>query len=178
MSLHLPVRRAGLGALVTVVALWTVAVAARNAPLQGGNVIQVRDFPSSSVIEVVAWNTAEPRFGLRTTVRRSGGVLDRYHRLWVNSDYPGGRDVSQAQGLSRPLPLSNGTDTQNCLNGKCTPGSTFGARIPDGPFRSSKDDLAVKFITSSASEFTLTARRGLIDAYLATIDSVAAALKK
>lgn len=200
MNSSLPTSRAGFRALAVVVALGTVVLVARpsagravppavvpagatsvgplHAPSQGGPVIQVRDFPSSSLVEVVAWNTSEPAFGLRTWVRRSGAP-DRYHRLWVNSDFgPGGRDVAQAQGLKRPLPVTNATDAQNCLDGKCSPNSTFGARLPDGPFRESKEDVAVKFITGGGSDFTFTLRRGLIDAYLATVDSVVASLKK
>lgn len=200
MNSSLPTRRAGLRALVVVAALGTVVVAARpsagrtvapsvaavavaapgvrHAPSQGGAVVQVRDFPSSSIIEVVAWNAAQPSYGLRTWVRRSGAP-DRYHRLWVNIDYgPGGRDIAQAQGLNRPLPVTSATDTQNCVSGQCSPTSTFGARLPDGPFRASKEDVAVKFITGSGSEITITARRALIDAYLGTVDSLVAALKK
>lgn len=200
MNASLPTHRAGFRALAVVVALGTVVVAARpsagrtlplaivpagaagvgplHAPLQGGPVIQVRDFPSASIVEVVAWSASEPQFGLRTWVRRNG-ASDRYHRLWVNSDFgPGGRDVAQAQGLERPLRVSNATDAQNCLAGKCAPNSTFGARLPDGPLRESKEDVAVKFITGGGSDFTFTLRRGLIDAYLATVDSVVASLKK
>ncbi|MEK7240810.1 MAG: hypothetical protein AAB224_09490 [Gemmatimonadota bacterium] len=200
MNSSLPTHRAGFRALAVVVALGTVVLVARpsagrtvppakvpaeaasvallHAPIQGGPVIQVRDFPGASIVEVVAWNASEPAFGLRTWVRRSGAA-DRYHRLWVNSDFgPGGRDVAQAQGLKRPLPVTSATDAQNCLAGKCAPNSTFGARLPDGPFRESKEDVAVKFITGGGSDFTFTLRRGLIDAYLATVDSVVASLKK
>jgi hypothetical protein len=149
----------------------------RSIPLQGGTIIQVRDFPSSNTVYVVAWSAAEPAFGLSTDVRRTGAP-NRYHRLWVSIDWPGGRDATQAQGLDRPLQVSTTTETQNCFNGTCTPGTTFGARIPDGPFRASKDPLVVKFITGSGSEINFTARRALVDAYLATVDSVVAALKK
>ncbi len=152
-------------------------VGSRPLPLQGGIIIQVRDFPSSNVVYVVAWNAGEPAFGISTDVRRTGAP-NRYHRLWVSLDWPGGRDATQAQGLDRPLPVTTVTETQNCFNGKCTPNSTFGARIPDGPLRASKDPLVVKFITGSGSEINFTARRALVDAYLATVDSVVTALKK
>lgn len=198
MLIHLSTRRAGLRALIVVVTLGSVVVAARpgagrtvpvvapagaasagtlHAPAQGGVIVQVRDFPSSSTLSVVAWNAAAPAYGLGTVVSRSGRP-DRYHRLWVNQDWPGGRDVTQAQGLDRPLQVSSQTDTQNCFNGKCTPTATFGARILDSQFRASKGDVPVKFITSSGSEIVFTLRRDLIDAYLGTIDSVVAALKK
>jgi len=182
MPLASLIRRRALGALAVTAALGAVAFTARPvaghvAPPQGGTVIQVRDFPSASIVEVLAWNAAQPAIGLRTYVRRSGAP-DRYHRLWVASEYPGGRDVTEAQGLNRPLQVSTATDTQNCLEGKCAPSSTFGARLPDGPFRAAKEDVVVKFVTSSGSELNITARRALIDAYLATVDSVAKALKK
>lgn len=156
---------------------FTVGSSAAHTVPQSGVVIQIRDFPSSSVVEVLAWNALEPAIGLRTFVRRSGAP-DRYHRLWVNSEYPGGNGITDAKGLNRPLQFSTATDAQNCLNGKCAPSSTFGARIPDGPFRASKDPLEVKFVTNSGSELTITARRPLIDAYLAAVDSVATSLKK
>lgn len=198
MLIHLSTRRAGLRALIVVVTLGSVVVAARpgagrtvpfvapagaasagtlHAPAQGGVIVQVRDFPSSSTLSVVAWNAAAPAFGLGTVVSRSGRP-DRYHRLWVNQDWPGGRNVTQAQGLDRPLKVDSLTDTQNCFNGKCTPTSTFGARILDSQIRASKGDVPVKFITSSGSEIAFTLRRDLVDAYLGTIDSVVAALKK
>lgn len=197
MTRNQPTRRAGFRALaIVVVALGTVALFARpgagrtippaaalagtasSAPSQGGAIIQVRDFPSAPIVEIVAWSPLAPAYGVRTLVRRSGAP-DRYHRLWVSTDFgPSGRDVAQAQGLSRPLPVSYATDTQNCLDGKCTPGSTFGARLPDAQLRASKEDLAVKFITGGGTDFTVTMRRALVDSYLTTVDSVIASLKK
>lgn len=168
-------------ALAVVAAGCALAVTAkpssgRPAP-QGSTVIQVRDFPSAAIVEIVAWNATEPQFGLRTWVRRNG-TPDRYHRLWVNSAYPAISDASKAQGLNRPLQVGSARDDQNCLNDKCAPNSTVGARIPDDPLRKAKEDVVVKFITGSGAEIVFTARRPLIDAYLATVDSVVAALKK
>jgi len=199
MPIEPSTRRAGLRALIVVVTLGSAVVAARPgsartvtpsvAPVvaanagahpaspQGGVIVQVRDFPSSATLSIVAWNAAAPAYGLSTVVSRSGRP-DQYHRLWVNQDWPGGRDVKQAQGLDRPLKLDSLTDTQNCFNGKCTPTSTFRARILDGQMRGSKGDVPVKFITNSGSEIVFTLRRDLVDAYLGTIDSVVAALKK
>ena len=77
-----------------------------------------------------------------------------------------------------PLPVSSATDTQNCVELKCSPEATFGARIPDGPFRDNKENLSVKFLTGSDVEINITVRRPLIDAYLAAVDSVTAAQKK
>jgi hypothetical protein len=195
MHRQLQTRRAGFRALAVVVALATLALvvrpsAGRTLPrsvatpagavrttLQGGIIVQVRDFPGSGTLDVIAWNSAEPTYGVRTFVRRSGAP-DRYHRLWVNVDVAGVREVTKAEGLNRPLRVSTETDTQNCFNGKCSPTSTVGARLPDDAFRASTGDVLVKFITPSSSELNFTLRRGLVDSYLATVDSVAKALKK
>lgn len=165
------------GAGRTIPPAGALAGTASSAPSQAGATIQVRDFPSSSIVEVVAWSASEPRLGLRTWVRRNGAA-DRYHRFWVSSAYPAIGDASKAQAFNRPLQVGSARDEQNCVNGKCAPASTVTARLPDGPFRESKEDLAVKFITASGNDITLTLRRGLIDAYLGTVDSVMAALKK
>jgi len=154
-------------------------VGSRLALPQGGNVIQVRDVSSAPIVEIVAWSASNPGFGVRTWVRRSGGSPDRYHRLWGNIDFgPNGRDVATAKGLNRPLQVSSATDTQNCMAGTCSPASTFGARLPDAPLRAAKEDVAVAFVTNGGNEFTISLRRGLLDAYLATVDSVITALKK
>lgn len=174
-------RRSILRGLAVVAALSAMGVAARPsaghpAP-QGGAVIQIRDFPSASTVEIVAWNAAEPQFGLRTWVKRNGSA-DRYHRLWVNGAYPGIGDATNAQGLNRPLQVSSARDDQNCLNGKCAPNATVGARIADDPLRKATEHVEVKFITNSGAEIVFTARRPLIDAYLAAVDSVIGTLKK
>ena len=79
---------------------------------------------------------------------------------------------------NRRLPVTNQTEVKNCFNRACTPSSTFGARIPDGPLRASKENVAVTFSTSSGDETVFTLRRGLIDAYLRTVDSVMASFKR
>lgn len=174
-------RRSALRIIAVVAASSALAIAARPSaghPVpQGGAVIQIRDFPSASIVEIVAWNAAEPQYGLRTFVKRNGSA-DRYHRLWVNSAYPAIGDAAKAQGLNRPLQVSSQRDDQNCLNGKCAPTATVGARIADDPLRKATENVEVKFITSSGAEIVFTARRPLVDAYLAAVDSVIGALKK
>lgn len=175
-------RRPGARFVAFATAIAALAFVARPAdshptPAQGGTVFQIRDFTSASVVEIVAWNASEPMYGLRTWVRRNGAP-DRYHRLWVSVDVPNGRDVSKAQGLNRPLPVTAANDAQNCLEGKCAPASTFGARLPDNQFRAATEDVPVKFLTNSGAEFTVTARRALVTAYLAAVDSVITSLKK
>ncbi len=176
---HRPhLRAVAIIAALGAIALCARPMAGRPVPPQGGAVVQIRDFPAASIVEIVAWDVMSPAYGIRTWVRRNGGVPDRYHRFWVNSDYTGARDVVSVSGLNRPMQLSNATDNQNCFNGKCSPTSTIGARVPDGALRASKEDLAVKFVTNSGSEINLAARRSLVDAYLAAVDSVSKALKK
>jgi hypothetical protein len=184
-------RRAGFRALGIVIALGAVTLIARPtagrpvppvAPAaaaipQGGIIVQVRDFPSSPTVLIVAWNATQPGFGLSYAVRRSGAP-ERYHRLWVNLEWPGGRDASDAKGFDRPLQVSQLTEAQPCFEGKCLPPATFGARIPDAAVRAAKGNAEVKFVTSSGSEINFTVRRDLMDAYLRTVDSVVTAFKK
>ncbi len=181
MFLSIRSRRFLLRTAALAVAVAAVAVVARPSAgreaAQGGAVIQIRDFEKASIVEIVAWSATTPQFGLRTFVRRNG-TPDRYHRLWVNSAYPAISDASNAQGLNRPLPVTSARDDQNCLNGQCAPTSTVGARIPNDALRKETGDVAVKFITSSSAEIVFTARRPLVTAYLAAVDSVVAALKK
>lgn len=174
-------RRALLRGITVVAAASALAIAARpgaghSAP-QGGAVIQIRDFEKASIVEIVAWNAAEPQYGLRTFVKRNGAP-DRYHRLWVNSGYPAITDAAKAQGLNRPLPVSSQRDDQNCLNNRCAPTATVGARVPDDALRKATDNVEVKFFTNSGAEIAFTARRPLVSAYLAAVDSVIGALKK
>lgn len=181
MIKHTIIRRSLLRGFAVVAAVSALVIGAtpsagHNAP-QGGAIIQVRDFPAASIVEIVAWSASEPQYGLRTWVKRNGAA-DRYHRLWVNSAYPAIGDASKAQGLNRPLQMSSAKDDQNCLNGKCSPTATVTARIADDPLRKAKENVEVKFITSSGAEIVFTARRPLLDAYLAAVDSVVAALKK
>lgn len=148
-----------------------------HAAPQGGAVVQVRDFEKASTVDVVAWNATEPQFGIRTWVRRNGQA-DRYHYLWVNADYPAIRDAGNAQGLNRPLQVTSLRDDQNCVNGRCSPTGIVRARVPDDALRKATGDVSVKFITNSGAEIVFTARRPLIDAYLASVDSLKNALKK
>jgi hypothetical protein len=173
--------RVALRGLAIIGAIGALALAARpsvghEAP-QGGAVIQTRDFEKASIVEIVAWSAAEPQFGLRTFVKRNGSP-DRYHRLWVNSGYPAITDAAKAQGLNRPLPVGSVRDDQNCLNNRCAPTSTVFARVPDDALRKATENVEVKFFTNSGAEIVFTARRPLVSAYLAAVDSVIGALKK
>jgi hypothetical protein len=148
------------------------------APSQpGAFTVQVRDFPSSSTVEIVGW--AAPSFGLRTSVPRKGGAW-RYHWLYVSTtSVTESANITKAQGMSRSLPLDlNVRDDQNCLGDRCSPPAVFRARITDDVLRSNKDKVAVSFFTASGAELPFAVRRDLVDAYLTTVDSVRAALAK
>jgi hypothetical protein len=51
-------------------------------------------------------------------------------------------------------------------------------RVPDSVLRANRDSLAVRFYGSAGSELIITVYRDLIDPYLATVDSLSAALRK
>ncbi len=140
--------------------------------------VMVKDVSTAPIIEIIAWNAADPNYGLRSWVRR-GGKPDRYHRFWVNKDrIPSASDINTAQSLNRSLPTTIINDTQNCYNNVCMPNSTIGARFLDDLLRSSKEDLLVTFFTTGGSNYPITLKRPVVELYLATVDSVIAAQKK
>jgi hypothetical protein len=160
-------------------ALGALAVGSQSAGAQIIRpMVQVKDVPTAPLIEVIAWNAAEPNYGLRSWVRR-GGKPDRYHRFWVNKDMiPSAGDINSAQSLDRSLPTTLINDTQNCYNGVCMPNATIGARFLDDLLRSSKEDLLVTFFTTGGSRYPITVRKAVVDLYLTTMDSIIAAQKK
>jgi len=164
---------------LTALTLAAMALGSRSAGAQIIRpMVQVKDIPSAPLIEVIAWNAAEPNYGLRSWVRR-GGKPDRYHRFWVNKDLiPSASDINTAQSLNRSLPTTIINDNQNCYNGVCMPNSTIGARFQDDLLRSSKEDLLVTFFTTGGSKYPITVRKGVVDLFLTTMDSVIAAQKK
>jgi hypothetical protein len=162
--------------------------------------IQVREFPHSATVSVVVWNPEEPDYGLRATLRRDGSLV-RDHRLYVSTYYFGydaiGGQTSYARNTNRPLlnpqhwfvrtvvPAldqlqSTGTirDAEACHWGSCSPFETFEVRVPDSLLRANRDSVAIKLYGRGDGEFVLAVRRDLIDPYLRTVDSVAAALRK
>ena len=140
--------------------------------------VQVRYFPRSPDVAIVAWDPAENGYGLRATLN-SNGTIAGDHRIFVRTYYlPSVRDMPRAVAHSRQLVMTGvTTDEDRCEFGACTPPETFGARIPDGLLRSLTDSLEVKFYSSSR-DFTLIVRHDLINAYLAKLDSVSAQLKQ
>jgi hypothetical protein len=181
MTLNSFTRRLLLGGVAVAAVTGALALSARPsaghpAP-QGGAVIQIRDFEKAAIIEILAWSPTQPQFGIRTWVRRTGAA-DRYHYFWVNSEYPAIRDAASAQAQNRPLPVTSMKDDQSCVGSKCSPPSVVRGRVTDDALRKMSGDVEVKFITSSSAEIAFNARRSMLDAYLAAVDSVVGALKK
>ena len=150
------------------------AVAPEEAPT-----VELRYFSFSPTVSVVAWSGENSDYGLRSWVRRDGSLV-RDHRLYVATLYEpwvrGLRLATAAPKQFRMLGVSR--DTYACYWGKCSPFETIGVRIPDEVLRASRDSVAVTLYGWSGRELTITVRRDLIDAYLAAVDSVSAALRK
>lgn len=159
-------------------------------------VVQVREYDRSPTVNVVAWAPDDDGYGLQAIVRRDG-TLVRDHRFYVSTLYLGagffrntgatfghgainGRRfvemiapqelLLEREGLSR--------DVHYCLGWpRCSPRETGGARVPDSVLRASRDSVSLRFYDRYATEMVLTLRRDVIDPYLRTVDSVAAALR-
>lgn len=144
--------------------------------------VQVRDYPYSPTVSIVAWAPEETAYGLRASVRRDGSLV-RDHQLYVSASYlgaPGSRGVVQTVAPSgRLLELTGRShDEHSCYGGgSCSPYETFGMRVPDALLRASRDSVAVRLYRAGA-EFIITVHRDLIDPYLEAVDSVTAALRK
>ena len=140
--------------------------------------VQVRYFPHSPTVSVVAWTSADNRYGLRSRMRRDGSLVHE-HRLFVSSYYvPWMRTFHLA--TVDPLVLERlgaSRDIYACRFGACSPFETLGWRIPDDLLRSNRDSIEVRFIGRSGRDMRLVVGRDLIRAYLAMVDSVSVTLK-
>jgi hypothetical protein len=130
---------------------------------------------------------------------RRDGTLVRDHRFYVSALYLGagffrstGVTFGQAAALDgrrfiemiapQELLLERegfSRDVHYCFGWpRCSPLETGGARVPDSVLRASRDSVSLKFYDRYATEMILTLRRDVIDPYLRTVDSVAAALRR
>jgi hypothetical protein len=164
-------------------------------------IVEVREFPRSSIVSVVAWSPDQPDFGLNARLSRGDGSLIRDHRLYVSTYYMGNVPVSDSRVYTRPVVLGRPTrlhgvvqtvtpakqlleatgitrDDRACYYDKhsCTPFETFDVRVPDEMLRANRDSVAIRLYTRGGMETIVTLRRDLIDPYLAKVDSVSAAL--
>jgi len=141
---------------------------------------------------VLAWEPDENGLGLSTELRRDGSLVSD-HRLYVSTYYNGRISLTDAPLLRRAnwnvaeavvpahqVLLSTGVsrDPYHCYWGPCSPYEVRGIRIRDEMLRSNRDSIAVKLYGRGDAPLVVTVRRDLIAAYLSTVDSVAAALRK
>jgi hypothetical protein len=164
-------------------------------------VVEVREFPRSSIVSVVAWSPDQPDFGLNARLRRGDGSLIRDHRLYVSTYYIGNVPVSDVRVYTKPVVLGPRArlhavvqtvtpvdqlleatgithDDRACYYDvhTCTPFETFDVRVPDEMLRANRDSVAIRLYGRGGTEMIVTLRRDLIDPYLAKVDSVSAAL--
>jgi hypothetical protein len=142
-------------------------------------IVQVRYFSFSPTVSVVAW-TRGSGYGLRGWIRGDGSlVMD--HRVYVSTYYhPAVRSFPWASIPSRPLFMTGiSRDDYACYFGEsCSPFETFGAFIPDKVLRPGRDNIPVTFYAYDGRELVVTVQQQLIDAYLVTVDSVSAELRR
>jgi hypothetical protein len=153
----------------------TVTIGAADEP----PTVELRYFPFSPTVSVVAWPAQDAGYGLRTSVRRDGSLV-RGHRLYVGTyDEPWVRRLRVAVAPPKQFQmLGVSRDVYACYFGKCSPFKTLEVLIPDEFLRATRDSVAVTLYGWDGRELTITARRDLIDAYLAAVDSVSAALRR
>ena len=155
-------------------------------------IVQIRDYPHSPTVAVLAWEPDENGLGLSTELRRDGSLVSD-HRLYVSTYYNGRISLTDAPLLRRAnwnvaeavvpaheVLLSTGVshDQYHCYWGPCSPYEVRGIWIRDEMLRSNRDSIAVKLYGRGDAPLVVTVRRDLIAAYLSTVDSVAAALRK
>lgn len=182
-------RRASVGSPAQPVTQANVLDA--TATIDEPAVVQVFEYPRSPTVAVIAWGSEHNGYGLRAWVRRDGSLV-RDHRFYVSIFYDGGTSSHFANSRMRrgavetvtPAGLlleSAGTlhDVHACHGWPdCSPFVSRLSRIPDSLLRESRDSLSVRLYGRGGAELTVTVRRDVIDPYLRTVDSVAAALRK
>lgn len=157
-----------------------VAFAAFQRP-----VVQVRDVPNAPTITVLAWDAGTPDYGLRTRINREGedigDVRHGEHRLYLSSGFANAHGdfataVTQDNKFLRRV--SPAQDPDACKFGECTPANTIGLGVSDEWLRKHPDSLVVTFRPHTGQNWSIRLDGSIIKAYLSTIDSVEASLKK
>ena len=152
----------------------------------GSPVIQVRDVPHSPTVAIVAWDSDNGDFGLRTRLRRDGSPLGEgrvgEHRLYLSSVFVeahGGFAHAVAHDGKLLRNTDKTTDGDACRFGNvCSPRETVGLGVSDEWLRQHRDSAIVTLRPRTGQNWTIRLDGALIDSYLRTIDSVSAALKK
>jgi hypothetical protein len=165
-------------------------------------IVEVREFPHSSIVSVVGWSPDESDFGLHARLRRGDGSLIRDHRFYVSTYYMGNVPASDPRVYTKPVVLGKPTrlhgvvetvipadqlleatgithDDRACYYDvhTCTPFETFDVRVPDEMLRANRDSIAIRLYGRGGTEMIVTVRRDIIDPYLAKVDSVSASLR-
>jgi hypothetical protein len=179
------------------------ASARRGAPASDGydaepsappTIVQVREFPHSSLVEVVAWSPEESAYGFRALLRRDG-TLVQDHRLYVSTYFGGGISVGRSNNAYATYPylvqtvdsaprmlLAAGVarDDYACFYdlSHCSPFVMFAVRVPDDVLRAKRDSIGVLLYRRGGNEVAVTVYRDVIDPYLKAVDSVSASLRR
>ena len=153
-------------------------------------IVQVRDIPTAPYVGVIGWEAGEADYGLRTRLRRDGSHLGAgrlgEHRLYLNVIYVeshGGFNHAVAHNgkLLRNIMGARDTvrDEEACRYGNvCSPTKTIGLGVSDEFLRENRDSIVVTMRPKTGRNWIIRLDRNLIDGYLATMDSLSAALKK
>lgn len=151
--------------------------------------LQVREYPQSAEVWVVAWDLNDPDYGLRAALRRDGTMI-RDHLFYVSTNHPplAGPDgrpviptgyvqtVAPVGRALRPTPVIR--DAHSCQRTlTCSPKETFAVRVPDDLLRANRDSISLRLAGRAGTDLILTIRRVIIDPYLATVDSVSVRLR-
>jgi hypothetical protein len=152
----------------------------------GPAIVQVRDLPNAPIISIVAWDPDDANVGLRTRLGRDGKDLGDArggeHRLYLDStlvDAHGGFAHAVAQDGKLLRNVATARDVDACRFGNvCSPRETVGLGVPDEWLRQHRDGIVVTLRPRTGQNWTVSIDGGVVDAYLKTIDSVSASLKK
>ncbi|MGH7604667.1 MAG: hypothetical protein ACRENK_11810 [Gemmatimonadaceae bacterium] len=166
-------------ALISAISL--VAFAPFDTPI-----VQVRDVPNSPLIAILAWDAADAAYGLRTRINRDGENIGEArrgeHRLYLDQafvDAHGGFALAVAQDGKLLRHASNEQDPDACrFDNVCSPRQTVGLGVADEWLRQHRDSVVVTLRPRTGQNWSVRFDGSLINAYLNTIDSVSASLKK
>jgi hypothetical protein len=168
----------------TLLLLPTLALSA--LAVSGSPIVQVRDVPNAPTVAIVGWDALTAEYGVRTRLRRDGTHLGDGragdHRLFLSSVFveANGGFLHAVTHTGKLLRTTGAVrDEDACRFGNvCSPRQTLGLALSDELLRSSRDSLVVTMRPKTGRNWTIRLDRPLIDAYLATMDSVSAALKQ
>jgi hypothetical protein len=167
-----------------ITALLSAAALAAFASF-GRPIVQVRDFPGTPNLSVVAWDSDNAEVGLRTRLRHDGSHLGAgrvgEHALYLSSalvSAKGGFAHAVAQDGKLLRNMGNQNDSDACrVDNVCSPSTVVRLGVPDEWLRQHRDSVVVTLRPRSGQNWTVRLDGSLIGAYLATIDSVSASLK-